>query len=107
MNWQREFTRPLMTRCTGHSAALVAILADRAEQHPELARHLLAGLDDREFVELRHQGALALIYAHLISLPRLERIKNLAFKKEQMAQRQMPQDPGGGFNLVDDGGLNF
>lgn len=46
MNWQREFTRPLMTRCTGHSAALVAILADRAEQHPELARHLLAGLDD-------------------------------------------------------------
>ena len=46
MNWQREFTRPLMTRCAGHSAALVAILADRAEQHPDLARHLLAGLDD-------------------------------------------------------------
>lgn len=46
MNWQREFTRPLMARSTGHSAALVAILADRAEQHPDLARHLLAGLDD-------------------------------------------------------------
>lgn len=46
MGWQREFTRPLMTRCAGHSAALVTILADRAEDHPDLARHLLASLDD-------------------------------------------------------------
>ena len=46
MNWQREFTRPLMTRCAGHSAALVQMLCDRAEDHPDLARHLLAGLDD-------------------------------------------------------------
>ena len=46
MNWQREFTRPLMTRCAGHSAALVAILADRAEDHADLARHLLAALHD-------------------------------------------------------------
>lgn len=46
MDHQRQFTRPLMARCTGHSAALVQLLCDRAEDHPDLARHLLAGLDD-------------------------------------------------------------
>jgi len=46
MDHNRQFTRPLMTRCAGHSAALVAILCDRAEDCPDLARHLLAGLDD-------------------------------------------------------------
>lgn len=46
MMWDRAFTRPLLTRCAGHSAALVAILCDRAEDNPDLARHLLAALDD-------------------------------------------------------------
>ena len=46
MNWQREFTRPLMARSAGHSAALVQLLCDRAEDHPDLARHMLAALDD-------------------------------------------------------------
>jgi hypothetical protein len=46
MDHQRQFTRPLMTRCAGHSAALVQLLCDRAEDHPDLARHMLAALDD-------------------------------------------------------------
>lgn len=46
MDHQRQFTRPLMARCSGHTAALVQLLCDRAEDHPDLARHLLAGLDD-------------------------------------------------------------
>ncbi len=46
MDHQRQFTRPLMTRCAGHSAALVQLLCDRAEDHPDLARHMLASLDD-------------------------------------------------------------
>ena len=46
MDHQRKFTRPLMTRCAGHSAALVQLLSDRSEDHPDLARHLLAALDD-------------------------------------------------------------
>lgn len=46
MTWDRAFTRPLMTRCAGHSAALVQLLCDRAADHPDLARHLLAALDD-------------------------------------------------------------
>jgi hypothetical protein len=48
MTWARQFTRPFMGRCAGHSAALVAILCDRAENDPELARHLLAALDDMQ-----------------------------------------------------------
>ena len=46
MDHTRQFTRPLMARCAGHSAALVQLLADRSEDHPDLARHLLAALDD-------------------------------------------------------------
>jgi hypothetical protein len=46
MDHQRQFTRPLMARCAGHSAALVQLLCDRAEDHPDLARHMLAALDD-------------------------------------------------------------
>ena len=46
MNWERQFTRPVMARCAGHSAALMQILCNRAEDHPALARHMLAALDD-------------------------------------------------------------
>ena len=46
MDHNRAFCRPLMIRCAGHSAALVAILCDRAADHPDLALHLLAALDD-------------------------------------------------------------
>lgn len=46
MDHQRQFTRPLMARCAGHSAALVQLLSDRSEYHPDLARHLLAALDN-------------------------------------------------------------
>ena len=46
MNWQREFTRPLMTRSAGHTAALLQLLCDRAEDHPDLTRHLLSAVDD-------------------------------------------------------------
>lgn len=50
MTWDRQFTRAVLTRSTGHTAALVQLLCDRAEDHPDLARHLLAGLDDLQRV---------------------------------------------------------
>jgi len=46
MDHQRQFTRPLMARCAGHSAVLVQLLCDKAEDHPDLARHMLAALYD-------------------------------------------------------------
>jgi hypothetical protein len=53
----------------------------------------LTTLDDREFVDLRQKNALAVIYAQLMSLPRVNRVKNLARRKEKMSERR-PQDPG-------------
>jgi hypothetical protein len=46
MNWDRQFTRPILMRSTGQTAHLLQLLCARAEDHPDLARHLLAGLDD-------------------------------------------------------------
>lgn len=47
------------------------------------------GLDDQHFLSLRRKNALDIIYTHLISLPRINRIKNLAVQKKQLAQRQL------------------
>jgi Trk K+ transport system NAD-binding subunit len=38
---------------------------------------------------LHRAGALGVIYAHLISLPRINRIKNLAQRKKKMAEQQV------------------
>ena len=48
MNWERQFTRPLVRRCAGNSAAMVQLLADRAEADETLARHMLGSLLDLE-----------------------------------------------------------
>ena len=47
----------------------------------------LNGLSEHTFLRLHQQGALPLVYAHLISLARLERIRQLARQKEE-ASRQ-------------------
>lgn len=46
----------------------------------------LYSLSDQKFVKLRKVGALPVIYAHIFSQHRLERIKNLAKQKQNMAQ---------------------
>ncbi len=48
MDHHRRFTRPLLTRITDHGSAFAELLADRAEHHPGLAKHMLAALVDLE-----------------------------------------------------------
>lgn len=48
MGWQRNFTRPVMARCAGNSAALVAFMCDRAEDDPQLARQILGALAEMQ-----------------------------------------------------------
>ena len=48
MDFQRRFTLPLLTRITNHGSAFIELLADRAEDHPDLVDHMLAALVDLE-----------------------------------------------------------
>jgi len=48
MTHARRFTRPLLTRLTDHGSAFIELLADRAEDHPDLAKHMLVALADLE-----------------------------------------------------------
>ena len=48
MDHHRQFTRPLLTRITDHGSAFIELLATRAEDHPDLAEHMLAALSDLE-----------------------------------------------------------
>jgi hypothetical protein len=52
-------------------------------------REKLAGLDETTLLTLHRAGALGVIHAHLISLPRINRIKNLAQRKKKMAEQQV------------------
>jgi len=54
----------------------------------------LAGLDDGQFAALRQGNALAVIYAHLMSLPRINRIKNLASRKQRMIRQMKNKGQG-------------
>jgi hypothetical protein len=54
----------------------------------------LAGLDDGHFAALRQGNALAVIYAHLMSLPRINQIKNLANRKQRMARQMENKSQG-------------
>lgn len=47
----------------------------------------LAGLGAEDFLKLRESNALPVIYAQLMSMPRLNRIKNLAQRKHKMAEK--------------------
>lgn len=68
----------------------------------------LAELDDQVFLGLRQKGALMVIHAHLMSLPRINRIRNLAQRKEQIAERQMQRNDSMGISLdVDEDILRF
>ncbi|KXB09198.1 hypothetical protein AKJ60_00695 [candidate division MSBL1 archaeon SCGC-AAA385M11] len=51
----------------------------------------LPELDDQAFLGLRRKGALSVLYAQIMSTARVNRIQNLAKRKEQMAQNQ-PED---------------
>jgi hypothetical protein len=53
----------------------------------------LAALPGEEFLALRQNSALAVVFSHLLSFPRINRVKNLARRKEKMSERQQ-QDPG-------------
>jgi hypothetical protein len=50
----------------------------------------LAGLGDADFLALRGKNALTVIFSHLLSLPRINRIKNLGKRKEKMGEK-VPQ----------------
>jgi hypothetical protein len=61
----------------------------------------LARLSDQIFLELRRSGALAMIFAHLMSLPRIERLNQLAQQKGKIRERLIQQKrlPDGDFGL--------
>ena len=70
----------------------------------------LAGLNDEAFLNLRRKNALPVIYAHLMSLARIERIKKLAQRKEQIREQLVKQKklPDGEFSLrMDDDMISF
>lgn len=70
----------------------------------------LAGLDDQAFLKLRKKNALPVVYAHLMSLPRIDRIKNLAHRKEQIKEHLVKHKklPDGEFSLrMDDDMISF
>jgi hypothetical protein len=70
----------------------------------------LAGLDDQAFLKLRKKNALPVVYAHLMSLSRIQRIQNLAQRKEQMREHLVKHKklPDGEFSLrVEDDMISF
>jgi hypothetical protein len=67
----------------------------------------LRDMDDDAFLELRKTNALDLVYAHLLSLRRVNRIRRLAQKKQKMQESLRPQRSQAvkdnlSFNLEDD-----
>jgi hypothetical protein len=65
----------------------------------------LGSLDDTAFLALRQAGALGVIYAHLISLPRIQRIKHLAQRKQKITE-QLRKNTGD-MALEDDSGFDL
>jgi hypothetical protein len=68
--------------------------ADILEPWSEVSENLLkvdlqrlSDMDDPGFMALRKKNALPVIYAQLMSMPRINRIKNLAKRKEKMSQK--------------------
>lgn len=68
--------------------------AEVSESLLRVSPEKLASLNDQAFLQLRKTQALPAIYAHLMSLPRVNRIKNLAERKKKMAERQVQQHQG-------------
>lgn len=114
-----KITRLLRTRCPNPTRDTPILeLIDRsgilsdwsALAVPNLMRvdpQKLADLDNEIFTGLRRHEALAVIYAQLFSIPRLNRLKTLARRKEKMAERQLnakgvPADLGLIFDDDDD-----
>jgi hypothetical protein len=93
---QNRFPRPVRDHPVMVAVDQADILVPLSEVSEDLLKvdpKKLADLDDREFVELRQKNALAIIYAQLMSLPRVNRVKNLARRKEKMSERRQ-HDPG-------------
>lgn len=77
---------------------------------PEVSENLfrvnnekLKKLDDQVFLNLRRNRALAAIYAQLISMPRINRVRNLAERKKKMKERMTTTD----WKLSDDDIISF
>jgi hypothetical protein len=47
----------------------------------------LAGLGNKQFLSLRQNNALPVLYSQLMSMPRINRVKNLAKRKEKMSEK--------------------
>lgn len=71
-------TSGLLTPWKGVSESLLRIDAQK-----------LAQMEALEFAGLRERGALAVVYAQLLSMSRINRIKNLAQRKKKMAEQQV------------------
>jgi hypothetical protein len=67
--------------------------------------HQMVRMPESDFAGLRNRGALAVIYAHLMSLPRINRIKHLAQRKQKMTEHL--QKNTGDFHLEDDSGYDL
>ena len=91
-------------------SAILEPLGQVSDRLLKITPDKLAGLDDRAFLELRKKNALPVIYAHLMSLARIDRIKNLAQRKEQIRQHLVKHKklPDGEFSLrMDDDMISF
>ena len=62
----------------------------------------LASLDDQAFLQLRQKAALPVLYAQLMSMPRINRIKNLAQQKQKMQPKAEEVDVDKLFGAEDD-----
>jgi len=64
---------------------------DAFEELQQVDPQALAGLGAEDFLNLRDNNALPVLYAQLMSMPRLNRIKNFAQRKQKMVENQNPE----------------
>lgn len=88
-------------------AGILEPWSDVSENLLKVDLEKLNALDDNRFLELKQKNILPVLYAQLMSMPRINRVKKLAKRKEQLAQRQAQQAEVSDFNLVDDETFNF
>ena len=72
----------------------------------------LVALEEQSFLELRRNRVLAPIYAQLMSMPRINRLRNLAQRKQKMKERlglnlNLEQDNDISLTLEDDDIIRF
>jgi hypothetical protein len=71
------------------AAGILEPWSDVSENLLKVSRQKLAKLGGESFLDLRQKNILPVLYAQLMSLPRINRIKNLAQQKKKAAEQQI------------------